>query len=158
MSIPIIKRTHGLDPDFVELIRMLDHELWDELNEDQATYDPHNKVPDVPTALVIYVQGEPVAIGCLREYDKITAEVKRMFVKKNFRRQGLSKMILEELENWASEKGYSQTILETSIHFKVAINLYKTQGYTVIPNYGPYKDLPDSVCMKKELSKKTLVN
>ena len=133
------------------LIRLLDHELWNELKEDQATYDPHNKVPDIDTALVIYLNDEPVAIGCFREYDKTTAEIKRMFVKKEHRGKGLSKRILDELEKWAAEKGYQFAILETSIHFAVAKNLYQTNGYSVIPNYGVYEGLPESVCMKKKL-------
>ena len=33
----------------------------------------------------------------------------------------------------------------------VAMALYKKIVYKVISNYGPYKDMPDSVCMKKKL-------
>jgi putative acetyltransferase len=152
MEKPVIKRTHGSDKDFLSLIALLDHELWNELKEDQATYDPHNKVPDITTALVIYFNDGPVAIGCFRKYDENVAEIKRMFVKKNYRGKGLSKKILKELENWAIEKGFHTTILETSIHFNVAVNLYKASGYSIIPNYGPYSGLPDSVCMQKKLN------
>lgn len=28
---------------------------------------------------------------------------------------------------------------------------YRKIGYKVIPNYGQYKDMPESVCMRKEL-------
>ena len=152
MHEPVIKRTHGVDKDFTALISLLDHELWNELNEDQATYDPHNKVPDISTALVIYMDAEPVAIGCFREYDAKTAEIKRMFVKKDFRGKGLSKLILDELEKWAREKNFQFAILETSIHFTVAKNLYQGSGYAIIPNYGVYEGLGDSICMKKKLS------
>jgi hypothetical protein len=31
------KRTTADHPDFIALIKQLDHELWDELKEDQAT-------------------------------------------------------------------------------------------------------------------------
>jgi len=146
-----INRTHGSDEDFISLVKMLDHELWDELNEDQATYDPHNKVQDVKTALVLYVNNEPVACGCLREFSHGTTEIKRMFVRKDSRRKGLSKKILNELELWAKELGYQETILETSIHFNVAVSLYQSAGYSVIPNYGPYQGLKESICMKKVL-------
>jgi GNAT superfamily N-acetyltransferase len=151
MPFAMIKRTHGTDPDFISLISQLDHELWNELHEDQATYDPHNKVPDISTALVLYMDKEPVAIGCFREYDPETAEIKRMFVKKEQRGKGLSKKILDELEKWAKEKGFHYAILETSIHFDVAKNLYQSSGYTIIPNYGVYEGLAESVCMKKRL-------
>jgi putative acetyltransferase len=85
-----IKRTTAGDPDFQKLILQLDHELWNELEEDQATYDQYNKVPDIKTALLLYVNNEPVACGCFKEYDAAMVEIKRMFVKKEFRGQGAS--------------------------------------------------------------------
>lgn len=146
-----IKRTTANDESFQLLVKKLDHELWNELKEDQATYDQHNKVPDISTALVAYSNNEPVACGCFKELDETTVEIKRMFVQKNHRGKGLSKQILIELEEWAKEKNYCHAVLETSIHFQTARNLYTTNGYIVIPNYGPYAGLAESVCMKKEL-------
>ena len=40
-----IERTTSEGKDFQYLARQLDTELWDELHEDQATYDQYNKVP-----------------------------------------------------------------------------------------------------------------
>lgn len=74
-----------------------------------------------------------------------------MFVQKAYRGKGLSKTILHDLENWAVEESYHYAVLETSIHFKTAIGLYQTNGYIVIPNYGQYAGLAESVCMKKTL-------
>ena len=45
-------------------------------------------------------------------------------------------------------------LLETGEPLTAAMALYRKTGYEVIPNYGPYKDLPDSVCMRKELEKR----
>ena len=149
-----IKRTHGSDPDFQLLISHLDRELWDELKEDQATYDQYNKVPDIKTVIVIYSNNTPVASGCFKKFDDDTAEIKRMFVEKEFRGKGISKTVLSELEKWANESGFTNTVLETSIRFKTAWSLYENAGYKIIPNYGQYKDLEESVCMKKPLSPK----
>jgi putative acetyltransferase len=63
----------------------------------------------------------------------------------------LSKKILSVLEQWAKEENYRYAVLETSIHFTTARNLYTSTGYKVIPNYGPYSNLPESICMKKKL-------
>lgn len=147
-----IKRTTANDEDFQLLIKQLDYELWVELEEDQATYDQFNVVLDIPTAVVVYTGGEPVACGCFKKIDKNTVEIKRMFVRKDQRGKGLSKKVLAELEHWAKEENYDCAVLETSIHFQTARNLYSSSGYKVIPNYGPYAGLPESVCMKKELS------
>lgn len=148
----VIKRTTANDADFQLLVKNLDHELWNELKEDQATYDQYNNVIDIPTAIVVYHNEQPVASGCFKEFDEETVEIKRMFVQKEHRGKGLSKKILSELEQWAKEKNYRFSVLETSIHFTTARNLYTTNGYKIIPNYGQYADLPESVCMQKELS------
>ena len=147
-----IKRTTSNDTVFQELIRKLDRELWEELNEDQATYDQYNKVPDLNTAVVIYVNDQPAASGCFKKYNADTVEIKRMFVVKEHRGKGLSKKILYELEAWAVEKGFKYALLETSVHFIPATTLYKQSGYHIIPNYDQYEGLKESVCMKKELN------
>ena len=93
----LIKRTTGKDEDFKNLISHLDHELWNELNEDQATYDQYNKVADVQTAIVLYIDESPAAIGCFKKYNGDTVEIKRMFVDKKFRGKGFSNLVLKEL-------------------------------------------------------------
>jgi len=147
-----IKRTNSADPDFQKLVAHLDHELWNELQEDQTTYDQYNKVPDLQTVLVLYINDQPAASGCFKKYDDDTVEIKRMFVEKEFRGKGLSHIVLKELEGWAVELGFKYAILETSIHFKVAQTLYKNAGYEVIDNYDQYAGLEESVCMKKKLN------
>ena len=154
MELHIIKRTTSTDKDFQWLIQQLDKELWDELNEDQATYDQYNKVPDLNTVVVVYINDQPVASGCFKKYNTDTVEIKRMFVVKEQRGKGLSKVVLSELESWAVESGFKNALLETSIHFIAATTLYKNAGYTIIHNYDQYKDLEESVCMKKPLSPK----
>ena len=147
----IIKRTSANNPDFIYLISLLDHELWVELKEDQATYDPFNNVSDISTAIIIYADDKPVACGCYKKLDDKTIEIKRMYVDKNYRGKGISKMLLYELEKWAIENGFEYAILETSIHFDVAKSLYQNAGYYIIPNYDQYAGLEESVCMKKKL-------
>ena len=146
-----IKRTNSSDVDFQRLTEQLDSELWNELKEDQATYDQYNKVPGLNTVIVIYDNEHPVAIGCFKKYSDDTVEIKRMFVIKEYRGKGLAKLVLGELEKWAHDSGFRRAILETSIHFEAARSLYTNAGYTIIKNYDQYKGLDESVCMKKEL-------
>ncbi len=146
-----IKRTSTNDDDFISLTSILDHEFWNELGEDMKTYDQFNRVPDLSTAVIIYDEKKPIACGCFKPYDAKTVEIKRMYVDKTYRGKGISKIILHQLENWAVENGFQYAILETSIYFNVAQNLYKQAGYFVIPNYDQYKGLKESVCMRKKL-------
>src|SRR5437762_5349429 len=149
-----IKRTNSNDAGFQKLIAHLDNELWNELYEDQATYDQYNKVPDIQTAVVLYVNNSPVASGCFKKYNDDTVEIKRMFVEKEYRGKSLSHCILKELEDCTTESGFQYAILETSIHFKAARTLYTNAGYKVVDNYDQYAGLEESVCMKKELRSK----
>ena len=146
-----VTRTTTSDADFIQLVDKLDSELWNELNEDMNTYDQYNKVPDIKTAIIIYDNAVPVAIGCYKEYDAETVEIKRMYVDKAYRGKSISKLVLKELEQWAIENGFQYSILETSIYFDVAQTLYKRAGYVVIPNYDQYEGLEESICMKKKL-------
>ena len=80
-----------------------------------------------------------------------SAPLKRIFVTKDNRRQGLSKLIVSRLEELGSSNGYKYAVLETGIKQIEAINLYKNTGYTIIENYGQYAENSNSVCMKKDL-------
>ena len=75
-----------------------------------------------------------------------------MFVKDEYRSKGIATKVLIELELWAGSLGYNKCILETGLKQPEAIHLYKKNGYTVIPNYGQYAGVANSVCMEKVLA------
>lgn len=145
-------RTNNADKYFVELTGRLDAELRDRYGAKQADYDQHNRIDPITTALVGFAGTTPIACGCFKPFDRRTVEIKRMFVRRDYRRQGLSTDVLRNLEKWAVELGFSRAVLETGLGQPEAIGLYKKCGYRVIDNYGPYADLPDSVCLAKKLA------
>ena len=151
METKIFKKTNSNDQDFKKLYRELDSLLRDTYPITQDDYAPHNKLEFIETVLVIYLENIPAACGCFKAYDNRTVEIKRMFVREAFRGKGLSKELLKELENWALDLNFSQSILETGTKQKAAIGLYINSGYKKIENYGPYKDLPSSICFLKYL-------
>jgi GNAT superfamily N-acetyltransferase len=78
-------------------------------------------------------------------------EIKRMYTLPEFRGNGAATEILAELEKWAVEIRIDRTILETGKEMRSAVELYRKNGYIVIPNYGQYKDVASSICSKKDL-------
>ncbi len=148
-----IKRTNSNDADFNNLIRQLDYELWTIMNEVQATYDQYNKVPDLPTVVLVYDNNKVVGCGCFKKFDDTTVEIKRMFVVPESRGNNVATTVLAELEKWAMELSYTNAVLETGKRMTPANRLYQKNGYSITENYGQYIGLPESVCMKKELSK-----
>lgn len=78
-------------------------------------------------------------------------EVKRMFTLPEYRGNGFAVIILEELEKWAKESEYEKTVLETGKLQLEAVALYKKCGYEIIPNYGQYIGVENSICFEKSL-------
>jgi GNAT superfamily N-acetyltransferase len=146
-----ILNTDSMNIDFTKLIELLDHDLNERNGELQKQYDKHNKVDNINDVVIIFKDEVPVACGAFKEHNIDTIELKRIFVKKENRRQGLSKVIISELERVGRSKGYKYALLETGIKQHEAINLYKNTGYEIIENYEPYIENKNSVCMKKDL-------
>ncbi|WP_238916974.1 GNAT family N-acetyltransferase [Clostridium sp. YIM B02555] len=152
MSLKILKTT-GNNIDFIKLIKLLDDDLNERYGELQKQYNKHNKADYINDVIIIYKDEIPVACGAFKEHNVEDIELKRIFVKKEYRRQGLSKLIISELEKLGRSKGYKYALLETGIKQHEAINLYKNTGYDIIENFEPYKGNTNSVCMKKKLFK-----
>ena len=96
--------------------------------------------------LVGRLDDEPVAIGGWREVEGAvpTAEIKRMYVVERARRQGLSRLMLAELEATIADAGYERIVLMTGQPQGVAIALYESSGYGPADAYGRYADAPDA--------------
>ena len=137
--------------DFIHLVKLLDADLALRDGEDHAFYSQYNKIDMINHALVLYIDQQPVSIGAIKEFDSENMEVKRMYTLPDFRGQGLAKIVLLELENWAHELGYKKCVLETGKRQPEAISLYKKNGYSAIPNYGQYIGVENSMCFEKQL-------
>ena len=93
-----------------------------------------------------------IACGGLNHIDDTTAEIKRMYVKEEFRGKGLSKLVLNSLEEFIKNNGYKRIILETGGKQPEAISLYRKFGYSEIPCYARHSLDPESRCFAKILS------
>jgi len=151
MHIKVLK-TDKRNPDFLRLTYALDDALTALYGDVQKQFARHNRVDHVIAAVVIYADGEPAACGAYKELSPDTMELKRIFVRDENRRQGLSKRIVSELEEMGREHGYRHIVLETGVKQFAAISLYTKAGYTEIPNYGPYAGEKNSICMQKNIS------
>jgi GNAT superfamily N-acetyltransferase len=149
-TVKVVKTTSE-NPDFLSLIKIFDKYLWERYPELKTNYWGNNIIELNPNVIVIYLNEKPVACGCFKKYDKNTMEIKRMFVAPEARGLGLAQKVLQELEVWAKELGYSVSILETLYKQQEAISLYQKVGYAIVNNYEPYVGLMNSICMKKQI-------
>ncbi len=150
MDIEVIV-TDSDNNDFIKLTALLDEDLDIRYGLLQKQYKQHNKIDLIKNVVIIYKNNEPAACGAFKEFDNSSVEIKRVFVRKELRQQGLSKLIMSKLEEIAKGKGYRYAVLETGQKQYAAISLYQKLNYTPIPNYGPYIGNTNSICMKKTL-------
>ncbi|MEW6654974.1 MAG: GNAT family N-acetyltransferase [Bacteroidota bacterium] len=148
-----VKRSNGGDKDFLELVKMLDEDLWKRYPHTQQIYENGNISPEDARVIIVYLDGLAVGCGCLRRFTECEEriELKRMFVREQYRGKRVGKVIVEELEKWAAELNKSTIYLETGVHQPEAIYLYERMGYSWIDNYGEYIGNHESICMMKRI-------
>ncbi|MDP3643154.1 MAG: GNAT family N-acetyltransferase [Bacteroidota bacterium] len=148
---PEFIRTTSEHPDFRKMVNALDEDLYQRNGDSQKQYEQYNQVDKIKHAIVIYSERKPVGCGCFKRYENETVEMKRMFVLSEMRGKHLAARMLQELEKWAVEEGYSKAVLETGVRQVEAIRLYTLAGYSLTGNYGQYIGMEDSICYRKEL-------
>lgn len=78
-----------------------------------------------------------ITAGCiaLRKLEPMICEMKRMYVKPDFRRKGIGRIMAQKVIDDARYIGYQRMRLDTINTMKAAIALYKSLGFTEIPPY-----------------------
>lgn len=147
-----ILRTSSENKDFAKLVIALDAFLKILDGDDHEFYAQMNKTNLLKNAVICYENNIPVGIGAYKEFESKTIEIKRMYTLPEYRGKGIASKIIRELELWAKEENYTTSILETGLKQTDALYLYQKLGYTIIENYGQYRDVENSVCMKKILN------
>jgi GNAT superfamily N-acetyltransferase len=146
-----LKRTNSENKDFRDLVLELDKDLAKKNGEKNDFFAHYNKIDLIKHVVVALNENLPVGCGAMKEYDRSTMEIKRMYVPIEMRGKGVAVAVLNDLENWARELGYKKCVLETGDKMLEAIGLYIKSGYKVIKNYGQYENVESSICFEKEL-------
>ena len=144
-------RTDSSHKDFIHLVRLLDADLAERDGIDNPFYAQFNKINMIRHAVVAYENGQAIGCGAIKSSSPDEMEVKRMYTAPAARGKGIASIVLKELEQWAAELSYKKCILETGKRQPEAIELYKKNGYHIIPNYGQYAGIDNSVCFEKFL-------
>ncbi len=148
-----LKRVHRVTPEFRDLVKELNAELAVRDGELHDFYDQYNGITDLEHIMIAYLGDDPVGCAAMKRVRDSAVEVKRMYVRPAMRSQGLGGMLLAELERWASEYGFTESMLETGKGQPEALRLYERSGYKRIENYGPYQGVENSICFQKDLPK-----
>jgi GNAT superfamily N-acetyltransferase len=144
-------KTSSNNIDFKLLAAELDAHLVEFYGNQQDFFNKHNSIDAIKHVIVVYDNENPIGCGAIKQYSETIIEIKRMYVKPEHRGQGIAATMLIALENWAKDLGYLTLILETMKAKESVISMYKKNGYSIINNYGQYKNMETSVCMSKAI-------
>ena len=144
-------RTDGKNKDFIENCRLLDMDLDRRVGKKikRDKYTEVNQLDEINEAIVVYEGSKAIGGGAIRRYDDETVELKRVFIHTEYQGQGIGSKLVSLLIEWSVELGYKRMILETGELLVESCAVYRKLGFKVIPNYGPYVNMPESLCMEK---------
>ena len=126
--------------------------LYPELHAGDAPWPTNPPTPPGGITLVAYDDGRACGCGALRPIDGQAVELRRMFVRRDQRRTGVARAILQALEVEARRLGYAVMRLETGVRQHAAVALYDAFGFARIPPFGEHVGDPLAVCFEKAVA------
>lgn len=134
----------------IEYITFLNRDLGfqnleEELNDLKTKYT-------YPNGRIIVASVDEKVVSCVAFYkhNSKRCEMKRLYVKKEYRNFKIGQELVEEIITLAKKDGYQEMVLDTIKPLTSAINLYKKMGFKEIKPY--YNNpMPDVIYMKLSL-------
>jgi ribosomal protein S18 acetylase RimI-like enzyme len=149
-------------PELLEAAREIFREYAASLQVDLCFQDFDTELAELPgeyappggALLVALVDGQAAGCAALRplpdaDYPN-ACEMKRLYVRRAFRRFGLGRLMAQELMDLATQAGYSTLLLDTLDDMEAARGLYTSLGFVEIPPYY-YNPIPGAHDLKVEL-------
>ena len=159
---PDIALVEADTPALVEDTRLIFREYAEQLGVDLCfqNFDaelaglPGDYAPPAGALMLVFVDGELAGCGAFRplpESDYPNAcEMKRLYVRRAFRRFGLGRLLAQALMDRALQAGYSCMLLDTLDDMEAARGLYSSLGFEEIPPYY-FNPLPGSHYLRVNL-------
>ena len=123
---------------FVEYVDSLGFNLDFQNFKEELTDLPGEYAPPKGSLLLAKYQGKTVGCAALREFADGICEMRRLYVKQEFRRLKIGRQLAEAIIQQAREIGYNSMRLDF-IGPRIAEQLYKSFGFKEIV---PYEDIP----------------
>lgn len=133
------------DESVLKLFSEHDDFMIDFLGEDKVYYTRYNESENIEKVWVVFYDNLPIGCIAYRKKEEGTGEVKRLYIKKEYRGKGISKELLKTLECYAKEQGCHTLFLDTRVTLEPAVSLYRSHGFSIVYQQGLY------IQMEKEL-------
>jgi DNA-binding MarR family transcriptional regulator len=138
----------AVDPESADAIWALEQYFAELDRRFPAGFDPGNALRgDAPAFrspngvfVVVHSDSEPAACGGVQRIDEATCEIKRMWVRAEWRGVGLGRRLLDHLEQRCRELGGARVVLDTNSVLTEAISMYERAGFRSTERYNdnPY--------------------
>lgn len=99
---------------------------------------------------IAFVDQIPAGCVALRPYNEFSCEMKRLFVRPEFRGYGIGHQLTEKIIEDSKEIGYKHILLDTLSSLKNSISIYKQLGFYEIEPYY-HNPLENAVYMQLDL-------
>lgn len=140
-------------PEAITLIEELEAQLAPLYpRESRHGYSVEKLIAEAVAFFLIRQNGTPAGCGGIQLFGREYGEVKRMYVRPQFRGLGYARRMLNHLEDYACSRGVRILRLETGIHQHAAIRLYERMGFQSILPFGEYREDPRSRFYEKHIS------
>lgn len=141
--------TNENDERFLKLVEELDLGYYERIGEDLKKYEKYNEFKNPHVVILLLDSCNPVACASYRICAEDSVEFKRVYVKREYRKQGIAYALIKELEK-NLENNFKYSYIATGKNNFAAIKLYEKLNYQLTPKFGQFKDDETVVCMKKE--------
>lgn len=133
------------DVSVLHLFSKHDDYMIDFLGDDSGCYTRYSENENIENVWVVVVDDIPAGCIAYRQKAEGVGEVKRMFIKEEYRGRGIAKKLLKMVEDHAKELGCHTLFLDTRITLEPAVSIYRACGFHIVFQQGLY------IQMEKEI-------
>lgn len=150
--------SHAASPGEIEIARSLfrEYAAWLAIDlsfqnfEEEVTGLPGDYAPPDGCLLLAYLEQDVAGCVALRPLQGQACEMKRMWVRPQFRGYHIGRALAESILGEARKIGYSEMFLDSLLSLTEALSLYRSLGFEEIAAYR-YNPDPNAVFMRLRL-------
>jgi len=141
-----IKNHYNLD--LISILGQTIRDYAENMVNELSSYKPPDGI-----FYILQIKEKIIGMGAFRKLKVDTGEVKRMYIKPEFRGKSFGKALLKQLLNKGKEFGCSRILLDTGRFMSAAQYIYRSAGFQEIVKYSetevPIKMQPYWIYLEK---------
>lgn len=126
------------DERILELFSEHDDYMIGFLGGDQVYYTRYSEKEMIEKVWAAFAGEHPIGCIAYRKKAEGTGEVKRLYIREEYRGRGISRQLLKTLEDHAREQGCRSLFFDTRITLEPAVSLYRSYGFDIVFQQGLY--------------------